>query len=1296
MSSDSDEHLPGVMMPQPITGRDPTAGGARVAEQPMKPREGVQDFSTEGKGHSESVPLKNVKGHSSHRLLSPQPPTTTSKSLSSTSARQAKPSRPRGRPRIHHPPALTESSEVAGGSWNGRGGLSPAQCVAAGFNVESGGGAGGRGSGKTYICIDCGYRTPRRGRMFKHREKHHQGGVSGLPVGDVLSTSQGQKEPRACPTSTKSTRKRERSKSTSPHLLRRPRVSILPDVPSSTSSSSSSSSTSSLSFSSPKSLPPLPSPVPPPLSPSMSSMAHPSKREPASRSGGRGHKRGSGLEGGSAAKKIRKKGGSHDGSGTTKRIRKKGGDSEGGGTKKSGSKKIRSKGKGIEGGSTKRVRTKGDSAEGVRKKKIRVEGGHSEDGNLKGDISNWNPTEESGTKFGTGKSSLEVDASKGGSSNWNPTEGGGTKDGGLDGGGIEVGGGNGSIVQLSSALQEPSTPSAIVGENPAASAAPSGCAKGGGRHRGRKSQVLCGVAYLKGEGGRFQCVYCPFVSDHRRSTSRHVLKFHLGGEESRSGGGKARGRASRRNRGLKAVAIGDPGKTPTAVVQPVETAVMTKLEVGDIVNLRSAVKTDLSVSETEGGVTAGQVKEEEVLAIVEAEKDEVKQVGNAEQSVPQISLQLPPNTTQMPAAPTPSTMPRDGLNAKNHRPLESSVGTSKKPLRFSNRRSSRTSGAAAESGTEPEVGVETGESAQSSRPTARLLSLVLNGNAGSAEVVGEVARDGRQQQALDLSSSVVLPHKPNARIDAIVQGLQTRLSENGAGSALAALQALASSDGGHEVTESAAGEASEASDVESDDHRVGGGAADENEEKEHHAAEDDDVSDEEKRGEGEDICNGSILRYRCLVCPFSHADVAAMMPHYISEHPTVHITTALVASTFDVTRGPLQRKHNHHYRTNSTNEIRRKYAGRPRHGFAGSSSGSSWYGCDQCPYGHGNIHSVLVHYQRRHPAVKATYARILRRGQPPAKGTMRGSLRRRFGGGSKPDANAEAGSTGEAGLVEEAEQASEPTFRCRHCNYANRSVQGVLVHYQKRHPLVKVTARYVREGQRFPADGAPPADEPQSPARMGLAEMMRLLVTPLPPTPTPTVATALPAVPCGQPAAAPLPVSSSPDAAAEAQPSAAMAVTIITPGPFYCQECGYTNRSVQGVLVHCQKRHPGVRASADIVRRHTALVRGGDAVEDGEVGPLVPTSLTCPDAPFARNNNDDIGGGNCGRSILDAITWSSPPTAPLLPLRCRLQHGEAAGCTHSAEACGRRPGPAAAAFARAAVGGGVPRHSTST
>uniref|UniRef100_A0A4W6CG34 Zinc finger protein 462 n=1 Tax=Lates calcarifer TaxID=8187 RepID=A0A4W6CG34_LATCA len=60
---------------------------------------------------------------------------------------------------------------------------------------------------------------------------------------------------------------------------------------------------------------------------------------------------------------------------------------------------------------------------------------------------------------------------------------------------------------------------------------------------------------------------------------------------------------------------------------------------------------------------------------------------------------------------------------------------------------------------------------------------------------------------------------------------------------------------------------------------------------------------------------------------------------------------------------------------------------------------------------------------------------------------------------------------------------------------------------------------------------------------------------------------------------------------------------------FFCQHCDYGNRTVKGVLIHYQKKHRETKANADLVRRHTAVVRSqrerAQMVQSGSVSTAV-------------------------------------------------------------------------------------------
>uniref|UniRef100_A0A8D3D780 Zinc finger protein 462 n=1 Tax=Scophthalmus maximus TaxID=52904 RepID=A0A8D3D780_SCOMX len=69
---------------------------------------------------------------------------------------------------------------------------------------------------------------------------------------------------------------------------------------------------------------------------------------------------------------------------------------------------------------------------------------------------------------------------------------------------------------------------------------------------------------------------------------------------------------------------------------------------------------------------------------------------------------------------------------------------------------------------------------------------------------------------------------------------------------------------------------------------------------------------------------------------------------------------------------------------------------------------------------------------------------------------------------------------------------------------------------------------------------------------------------------------------------------------------------------FFCQHCDYGNRTVKGVLIHYQKKHRETKANADLVRRHTAVVRSqrerAQMVQSGSV-----SSAVVPAAPDPEN-----------------------------------------------------------------------------
>ncbi|XP_071588054.1 zinc finger protein 462 isoform X2 [Heliangelus exortis] len=313
----------------------------------------------------------------------------------------------------------------------------------------------------------------------------------------------------------------------------------------------------------------------------------------------------------------------------------------------------------------------------------------------------------------------------------------------------------------------------------------------------------------------------------------------------------------------------------------------------------------------------------------------------------------------------------------------------------------------------------------------------------------------------------------------------------------------------------------------------------------------------------------SDLIYRCRFCSYTSPNVRSLMPHYQRMHPTVKINNAMIFSSYVVEQQEglntesqtLREILNSAPKTMATSTPMARGAGVPA-GFNKSAAKSFSpecenqkepsvnsvvvYDCDVCSFASPNMHSVLVHYQKKHPEEKASYFRIQK--------TMRVVSVER--GSALAQMSFELGSPVSPKLSNLASPPPPPPppdlatelYYCKHCSYSNRSVVGVLVHYQKRHPEIKVTAKYIRQ--------APPT-----------AAMMR---------------------------AGELPPGIQRPPMSMQQLSRAGSETSINPSEnemFFCQHCDYGNRTVKGVLIHYQKKHRDFKANADVIRQHTATIR---------------------------------------------------------------------------------------------------------
>ncbi|XP_033845074.1 zinc finger protein 462 isoform X2 [Periophthalmus magnuspinnatus] len=333
------------------------------------------------------------------------------------------------------------------------------------------------------------------------------------------------------------------------------------------------------------------------------------------------------------------------------------------------------------------------------------------------------------------------------------------------------------------------------------------------------------------------------------------------------------------------------------------------------------------------------------------------------------------------------------------------------------------------------------------------------------------------------------------------------------------------------------------------------------------------------------------LVYMCRFCSYTSPNVRSLMPHYQRMHPTVKINNAMIFSSYYVEQ-PHKPGESQTLReilnsgpkslNSATSSVRSSSSPLAKSGSKSPDTCTEIeaitevgngsvvvYDCDICSFASPNMHSVLVHYQKKHPEQKASYFRIQKNMKVISVDQSHptvNSLNASVASPSKPSVSAIA-SYG----------SDEDMFYCKHCVYSNRSVVGVLVHYQKRHPEVKVTAKYIKNG----------------PPTQGLMKLMDELQIAAPKQFLKQIQ------------------NSRQD---ESNPNAGSGDKDEL---FFCQHCDYGNRSVKGVLIHYQKKHKETKASADLVRRHTAVVRSqrerAQMVQSSSVSSVVTPAPPDPD-----------------------------------------------------------------------------------
>ncbi|XP_033093785.1 zinc finger protein 462 isoform X5 [Trachypithecus francoisi] len=144
----------------------------------------------------------------------------------------------------------------------------------------------------------------------------------------------------------------------------------------------------------------------------------------------------------------------------------------------------------------------------------------------------------------------------------------------------------------------------------------------------------------------------------------------------------------------------------------------------------------------------------------------------------------------------------------------------------------------------------------------------------------------------------------------------------------------------------------------------------------------------------------SDLIYRCRFCSYTSPNVRSLMPHYQRMHPTVKINNAMIFSSYVVEQQEglntesqtLREILNSAPKNMATSTPVARGGGLPTT-FNKNTPSKTFtpecenqkdplvntvvvYDCDVCSFASPNMHSVLVHYQKKHPEEKASYFRI--------------------------------------------------------------------------------------------------------------------------------------------------------------------------------------------------------------------------------------------------------------------------------------------------------------------------------
>ncbi|XP_041720548.2 zinc finger protein 462 isoform X2 [Coregonus clupeaformis] len=344
-----------------------------------------------------------------------------------------------------------------------------------------------------------------------------------------------------------------------------------------------------------------------------------------------------------------------------------------------------------------------------------------------------------------------------------------------------------------------------------------------------------------------------------------------------------------------------------------------------------------------------------------------------------------------------------------------------------------------------------------------------------------------------------------------------------------------------------------------------------------------DEHDQLANGESRDIPK---ILYRCKHCDYSHKSSRSVSTHYQRMHPYIRYDSQYImnpddwTATFRCLECPVDfaalddlKKHYKDHHPEAPNVFMMR-----------SDQLDLVYKCFACPFTISNGKYLKPHYKNKHPKLKMSnplmYCNFTTKPSEnePSKSQHLGQ--------TSSLKNAEVVSP-ERSLTPCKETVNitptspkacsasmgvdEELYHCKYCVYSNKSVDVMLVHYQKKHPKAKLTINSIKQASL--ATSRKPKDETQVPPQKMVLEPFKL----------PEVKSTNISL-------------SRPDVAQEDAENM-----------FFCQHCNYGNLTVRGVLNHQRSRHRDLKASVEQIHLHTAEVRSQSKTSQG-IGIVSPST----------------------------------------------------------------------------------------